>query len=50
MAINEEAFYHWCLLAWGWPEPHVNTVYDHTYGDFPAENAIYVVLWPTLHV
>jgi len=30
------------LITWhkGWLEPHTYTVYDHTFGDFPAKNTI----------
>ena len=25
----------------GWPEPYTYTVYDHIFGDFPANNTVY---------
>ena len=34
-----------CLLLMsheGWPEPYMYTVYDRTYGNFPAENTVYI--------
>jgi len=35
----------------GWPEPCIGTVYDRTFGGFPAKNTVYapyIWIWPTL--
>ena len=48
----------WCcapkgvgVCGQGWPEPFAYTVYEHIFGDFPAERTgiytVYVWLWPT---
>jgi hypothetical protein len=26
----------------GWPEPYIYTVYDRMFGDFPAQNTVYI--------